>query len=753
MATPTPSPGSLAQRLVQMLLSQYLANEKTLSAQVPQLLATLEQYECIRHFTQTSSTPSNGLLSKWFNRLSSLLQSKTESVCWSGILLLQATVRQTSLAYLSEHLVKWSNLVLGLFSRPLPVHTLAAAVETLTFLVKQTVNHPQMQRDLVTNILPKYNQALLRLTADRGDLIESVLVAMTASMTVYPNAYRPMVEKTFQRCVRFLGGEYSATSATVIRASECLAALCRTGSRSPQTNLPHGVSVIAEHWRNYCLQLLGSIHETLDQLLESVDEPYADKYRDTTLPLPTVSPDYLVAYPHLLSRMQALVSALVTLLNTPVGVPVRIPVPLLLTTVSRLVWVNAQQITQQDHGDKAAFAVVEALCPEFQLLAIKVLAGMMTSMAPHLQQHLPNLGSLCTTLLTGTTTSPALLQCTYALVNMSLSQYGTGLVRVLPSWFFQQLERDLVTKGHSFPVDIPEHPVTAGKRQHKKRRTETYTADQLTAQMSPTILLWSPVQLTAVQTATRVFNMAGQIIPASFFTAVTQEVLSRLVQSQLYETVDETNLPFIQALYECLLAIVQTPFDDRASVLPHALRLFQAATLSSQLPILQVGQRALTVCDLFLHPRLPALRHPPTFLTKTLTGAALHEDHDMDTTPMETPAPSVVQPTPILPEVKAQSSVVHDSDSSASQVSGTQTVSSEATNSCNTVEVMVGDVTAPSLLLNTHLTEATPSRTECIKPITSHLAPETSTHGISLADDPSDAESLPDIVDESSDEE
>ncbi|KAJ1969689.1 hypothetical protein IWQ62_000464 [Dispira parvispora] len=753
MATPTLSPGPLTQRLVQMLLSQYLTNEKTLSVHVPQILATLEQYECIRHLTQISPAPPNGLVSKWFNRLCSLLQSKAESVSWSGILLLQATVRQTSLTYLSEHLVKWGNLVLGLLNRPLPVHNLTAAVETLSLIVKRTVNHPQMQRDLVTNILPKYNQALLRLVADRGDLTEPVLVAMTASITAYPNAYRPMVEKTFQRCIVFLGGEYSATSPTVIRASECLAALCGTGSRSPQTNLPHGVSVVAEHWRQYCLQLVGSIHETLDQLLETVDEPYADKYRDTTLPLSSVSPDYLAAYPRLLSRIQALACALVTLLNTHVGVPVRMPVPLLLAMVSRLAWVNVQQITLQDHGDKAAFSVVEALCPEFQLLAIKVLTGLMTSTAPHLQLHLPNLGSLFTTLLTGTASSPALLQCTYVLVNMSLSQYGSGLVRVLPSWFFKRLGQDLATNSNSSSVDIPEQSVATGKRHSKKRRTETYTADQLTAQMSSTTLLWTPVQLNAVQTATRVFSMAGQTIPASFFTAVTQEVLSQLVQSQLNETMDETNLPLIQALYECLLAIVQTPFDDRASVLPHALRLFQTAMLSSQLPIRQLGQRALTVCDHFMHPRLPALAHPPVFLTKASIDEAQHEEYDTAPSPMETSAPSVTETTPVLPEAIAESTMARKSYSSTSPVGGTQTVSNEAANSFKSVELMEDDVAAPSLPPHTHNTEATPSHTESTKISTSQLAPESSTHGIPLVEDPSDVESLPDIVDESSDDE
>jgi hypothetical protein len=85
---------------------------------------------------------------------------------------------------------------------------------------------------------------------------------LAANNAHFPSNSKHIAEQTLQLCLSCLDGSRDLDEKTVLEANKCMASLYRTG----------GKSVMADLWRDHLLRLVGSVHQCLNRLFDTVDE-------------------------------------------------------------------------------------------------------------------------------------------------------------------------------------------------------------------------------------------------------------------------------------------------------------------------------------------------------------------------------------------------------------------------------------------------------------------------------------------------
>ncbi|KAJ1981250.1 hypothetical protein H4R35_000806 [Dimargaris xerosporica] len=620
---------SASDELVHTLLNWYLNNEEQLDAHVPQVLQTLHQTQCLailshpnaKHDGPSATTPAS-VLRKWLTRLSSLVQGKDPTLRWCGVSLLLGTVRQIHPQAFGQYAAKWCALLATLLNKPQRKYTVVVAIQACIAIFERTVNRPVLQREVTQAYLPKFNQTVLKLVTEGSEIAEAGLAALAISVTLFPATFRPCTDKAFYLCLAYLTTEsHDPRSLVVTSASRCLAALCLTGVKSTQQTT--SLHPVAEKWHAYCLQLVGTLHRTLDQLAEAVEEPYGNKYTATFLDMPPVPDDYIQSLPRLVRQADTLLQALTHLLTFKVTIPVLIPLPELLDLGTRLAHLGPE-LTPRADQDQAVVCLARSFSRQFHRMAQELLTVLVAVTKTGLFAHLQTLCGAVTTLLAhrGPASSRA---STYALAYLCLNTYGPGFAQALPKAFYSHFVPDIaaITQPTHTNSDntssltkasgsAPASSLRNGKRPGKKRRTEPTTSTDLS---TPSTSLHQLEPLSALaQAALRALEslllVSGQTIPIAYRVLIDKTLVTRLLHYQLCPS-DENSSDLPRAallqLYTCLLASIQAPAPTLPSILPHALQLFQAGLFNPALPVRQFCQRALITCSNLIHPRLPAL--------------------------------------------------------------------------------------------------------------------------------------------------
>lgn len=94
-----------------------------------------------------------------------------------------------------------------------------------------------------------------------------MLSALTANVKSFPSTARHISEQCLQLCLSCLDGSKDLDEKTIQEANKCLVSLYNTG----------GKSAMADQWRDSLSRLIGSVHECLNRLFDTIDEGMRSK--------------------------------------------------------------------------------------------------------------------------------------------------------------------------------------------------------------------------------------------------------------------------------------------------------------------------------------------------------------------------------------------------------------------------------------------------------------------------------------------
>ncbi|EEB92785.1 hypothetical protein MPER_08656, partial [Moniliophthora perniciosa FA553] len=142
-------------------------------------------------------------LQKWTLRITSLLHSKEAGAKWTGLCLAHRTSLYSK-SVMIECAQSWLGIALPILTRKEPLPVLKAALNLCRIIFTSAVDTPELQRQVTSPNIPKFNSALIHCLENSPDLELKVLAlkALTRLILIYPNAHR---------------ANYTALSAIVLR--------------------------------------------------------------------------------------------------------------------------------------------------------------------------------------------------------------------------------------------------------------------------------------------------------------------------------------------------------------------------------------------------------------------------------------------------------------------------------------------------------------------------------------------------------
>lgn len=96
----------------------------------------------------------------------------------------------------------------------------------------------------------------------KQDLLATVLSALTCNVRSFPSTARHISEPVLQLCLSCLDGSRDLDDKTIKEANKCLVSLYHAG----------GKANMADVWRDSLSRLIGSVHDCLNRLFDTIDE-------------------------------------------------------------------------------------------------------------------------------------------------------------------------------------------------------------------------------------------------------------------------------------------------------------------------------------------------------------------------------------------------------------------------------------------------------------------------------------------------
>ncbi|KAI8638357.1 rRNA processing/ribosome biogenesis-domain-containing protein [Parasitella parasitica] len=593
--------------LLSSVISLYMSNDDVIHQNLSFILDTIVNH---RLFHETFSDEPNEELAavyrKWTVRLNALLQSKNSAARWCGITLVRATC-ENSHHLLVANAKTWSAQLLGFVGKvtePVAIHQ--DCIKTLSFLFSYTIDKPELQREVATPNLQRYNQLLLQL-GRKQDLLDTVLYALTVNVKTFPATARHISDQCLQLCLSCLDGSRDLDDKTMKEANKCLASLYNASSKS----------MMAEQWADGVSRLIGSVHECLNRLFDSVDEETQETELPKPYPFLAVSTDYVDAFPVLVKRIQLVQDCICTFLTTSTPIVVGVPVVPLVDLICRIYNVYEGSL-MRDYKDKSEFVSLMMCLPSIHLSTSKLLASLLYCSGQEMMRYSKLFSRILLRLLSEHKQKRALKTSVYKLIGLCLQKCGYVFAEIIHKPLIASIVEDLQIiekKSASFAVAN-----TQQKKSHKKRRTDVTNSDALSSKLVSAAS--TEVQISALQTLAALLEVFGFAMENGQRASVDSTVLGRLIQIiQPTDMTDEEVILVKAELYQCLISSVTHPIETQASILPHSSRLFSAGINDQSHQLQAICKKGLSICDLIMHSRLPPIQRvlpkssPATIIT------------------------------------------------------------------------------------------------------------------------------------------
>ncbi|KAF0478842.1 ribosome biogenesis protein rix1 [Gigaspora margarita] len=555
--------------LLHSLVVNYTLNDNKVDSFVPFILETIANYQLLdtEKVGQEAGSAEQGSVHKWCTRINSLLQSKVSGAKWAGISFVKISIQQSETLFI-QNLQSWSSALLTLLTRPESTLILSDVILTLSNIFGKTINKPELQREVTSQQLPRFNTTLLNLSENQ-ELLPTIFDALSQSCIQFPTIFRPFVENTQKLCLGVLDGTFDYESSVVQSAANCLASITNTGGK---TN-----SLV--HWKSISLRLIGSLNFLLDRLFDTIDE---EKHASNNLPqfeFPSVSDDYIIAFPILFSRFQCLCECIISLVSLPTSIPVHVPMNQFLDFLCRVY--NVCDGSFIVNKDKNEFYTLMLGVPSLYVHSNKVLSSLIICAGEYFTRHLRLISDIILKLLDQSKDKWLLRNSTYRLTSLCIQKYGIGFVHFVSSPLLASIIDDIRIKQKPQRDVLTDVISNTGKKGGKNKKRKITNSDELiNSGIQEFNNVNVDVQISALEVLKTLLMVDGSSIPYNIRSTIDNIILSRILApfSQLTNSsITTRNESDIQLkLYECLLALIVAPSAFQPTILPHALRIFSS---------------------------------------------------------------------------------------------------------------------------------------------------------------------------------
>ncbi|CAG8601849.1 21078_t:CDS:10 [Gigaspora margarita] len=611
--------------LLHSLVVNYTLNDNKVDSFVPFILETIANYQLLdtEKAGQEAGSAEQGSVHKWCTRINSLLQSKVSGAKWAGISFVKISIQQSETLFI-QNLQSWSSALLTLLTRPESTLILSDVILTLSNIFGKTINKPELQREVTSQQLPRFNTTLLNLSENQ-ELLSTIFDALSQSCIQFPTIFRPFVENTQKLCLGVLDGMFDYESSVVQSAANCLASITNTGGK---TN-----SLV--HWKSISLRLIGSLNFLLDRLFDTIDE---EKHASNNLPqfeFPSVSDDYIIAFPILFSRFQCLCECIISLVSLPTSIPVHVPMNQFLDFLCRVYNVCDGSFASIVNKDKNEFYTLMLGVPSLYVHSNKVLSSLIICAGEYFTRHLRLISDIILKLLDQSKDKWLLRNSTYRLTSLCIQKYGIGFVHFVSSPLLASIIDDIRIKQKPQRDVLTDVISNTGKKGGKNKKRKITNSDELiNSGIQEFNNVNVDVQISALEVLKTLLMVDGSSIPYNIRSTIDNIILSRILApfSQLTNSsITTRNESDIQLkLYECLLALIVAPSAFQPTILPHALRIFSSGLKAQPRQLQLFSSQALAICDLMLHSRLPPLQRLPND-SISLSEKNIHESESKET--------------------------------------------------------------------------------------------------------------------------
>ncbi|CAG8668196.1 8045_t:CDS:10, partial [Cetraspora pellucida] len=623
---------------------------------------------------QETNSAEQGPIHKWCTRINSLLQSKVSGAKWAGVSFVKISIQQSE-ALFTQNLQSWSSALLTLLTRPESALILSDVILTLSNMFGKTINKPELQREITSHQLPRFNTTLLNLSENK-ELLTTMFDALSQSCMQFPTIFRPFFENTQKLCLSVLDGTLDHGSSVVQSAANCLASIINTGGKTNSL----------AHWKSISLRLIGSLNFILDRLFDTVDEEKHASNNQSQFGFPPVSEDYIIAFPILFSRFQCLCECIISLMSLPTSTPVHVPMNQFLDLLCRVYNVCDGSFASIVNKDKEEFYTLMLGVPSLYVHSNKVLSSLIICAGEYFTRHLRLISNIALKLLEQSKDKWLLRNSTYRLTSLCIQKYGIGFINFILSPLLASIIDDIRIKQKPQRDVLADIIPSAGKRGGKNKKRQITDSDELInsgIQESNSVNV--DVQISALEVLKTLSTVGGSLIPCNSRTTIDNIIMSQILApfSQFTNTSSITrNESDVQLkLYECLLASIVAPSAFQPTILPHALRIFSSGLNAQSRQLQSFSIQALAICDLIFHSRLPPLQRLPndlilsdkndnvivtetndsTFIASPIQTIASIKTASPIVVPVETASPiasSIQTASPIVAPIKTASPIV-----------------------------------------------------------------------------------------------
>ncbi|CAO3668700.1 unnamed protein product [Rhizopus stolonifer] len=418
-----------------------------------------------------------------------------------------------------------------------------------------------------------------------------------------------------------------------------MASLYRTGVKS----------TMAEQWRGHLSKLIGSVHECLNILFDTVDEETMDASVPSGYTFLPVDKDYIEVFPVLIKRIQLVQDCISTFLGTPTCVPVTIPVVQLVDLVCRIYNVFEGSL-MRDYKDRNEFYSLMVCLPSLHFSTSKMLSSLLHCTGQEMLRYSKLFSKILLRLLSEYKHRKTMKLSVYKLISLCLDKCGYTFAESLAKPLSTAIIQDLQIIEHKSTGIVK---TNQNKGSHKKRRTDITNSDSISCKLVSASS--ADVQIAALEALASFLTVFGFAIENAQRSAIDSILLKRLLQTATLSNMTDGEVTLVKIeLYNSLLASVTYPIETQASVLPLASRLFTAGMNHSAHGLQVVCKKGLTICDLITHARLPPIQRA---LPKESSTVNMNIPTDVSTEQTHFEIPE-----PVINRKNQQKSVLIESD-------------------------------------------------------------------------------------------
>ncbi|KNE71760.1 hypothetical protein AMAG_16064 [Allomyces macrogynus ATCC 38327] len=320
-----------------------------------------------------SDTALRQILAKWRATVNGLVHAKSAPARAVGMALAAAWMEQAP-SVVSTTGSAWASAWLATVTRPSdPRHLRHQAAGALIALLRTARTMPDLSRDVVTPTVPKLVAALVQ----HADLAVQIRQqALTDLLAAFPSACRSAIDKIRALCLAHLDAHADPASKCYARSLAVVAAPTK-GSGAARLDA-------AGQWTHAVRATVGSMHATLDVLLEGVDEDWATPADTPALTLPALTTridadSYRVA----VTRLESLATLLPTIVRHPVpATSLALPATTVMDLAARILAASAA------YHDPARAHFATAYGPVLRSIAVgPILRSTLLSSIPPRARH------------------------------------------------------------------------------------------------------------------------------------------------------------------------------------------------------------------------------------------------------------------------------------------------------------------------------------------------------------------------------